>query len=492
MLEPPPPEAGSGMQRLAIALNFFFPSLAMVVLALRLYSKRTAKSLEPGTFRHPSTLLGPDDAFACAAMLVSIGLTISSHFYITVHNVGHQFPAPPEDMITGMVWTYVITVLYFPILGLIKSSILFFLLRLAGEKRNLRFVINGFNIFNMLGTIAITLTAINQCRPIRHFWDPAVEGTCINQPVFYLSQSGLNVLTDLITFAVPVFIFVRLRMARRTRIATLYVFFLGFIVTVVGIARFIIMYLLFYVDTSHIEHFTMSFCLSGIETNLAIVCACAPTLRGLARSLFPRRFPGGSGGGSGSHDPDHPDFFNDNDLKSPVTRDRDRDGGTTAAFGCYPKDMMGRSRVVSASRAAAGADAPVRLTPSEEEIVTAYNGILMTTDVVVEHDGSRSSRVEGATTTSTRSSSRTSEIPRGRRPDSMSLATDDFEGPRGRRRYSVSTFGSRRTRSRSRSGLRDDGSEESRRHPRLEEDDVGVGGWRPDGGGTPDTMGRRG
>lgn len=71
----------------------------------------------------------------------------------------------------------------------------------------------------------------------------------------------------------------------------------------------------------------------------------------------------------------------------------------------------------------------------------------------------------------------------------MSLATDDFEGPRGRRRYSVSTFGSRRTRSVS-SRPRDDDGEEARRH-RLEEDDVGVG-WRPDGGGTPDTMGRRG
>lgn len=69
MPEPPPPEAGSDMQRLAIALNFFFPALALIVLALRLYSKRTAKSLEPGTFRHPSTLLGPDDAFACAAMV---------------------------------------------------------------------------------------------------------------------------------------------------------------------------------------------------------------------------------------------------------------------------------------------------------------------------------------------------------------------------------------------------------------------------------------
>ena len=67
----------------------------------------------------------------------------------------------------------------------------------------------------------------------------------------------------------------------------------------------------------------------------------------------------------------------------------------------------------------------------------------------------------------------------------MSLATDDFEGPRGRRVYSVSTFGSRRERSMSHPR-----SMMGRESGELEEEDVGVG-WRPDGGGTPDTMGRR-
>jgi len=47
------------LQRFALFINFFFPSLALVVLALRVYGKTAHISRGPGTFRHPSTLLGP-------------------------------------------------------------------------------------------------------------------------------------------------------------------------------------------------------------------------------------------------------------------------------------------------------------------------------------------------------------------------------------------------------------------------------------------------
>jgi hypothetical protein len=49
----------SPLQQFGLAINFFFPALALIVLALRLYGKASAKSQGPGTFRHPSTLLGP-------------------------------------------------------------------------------------------------------------------------------------------------------------------------------------------------------------------------------------------------------------------------------------------------------------------------------------------------------------------------------------------------------------------------------------------------
>jgi len=57
-MDDPAVARSSPLQRFALAINFFFPALALVVLALRLYGKTNHKTKGPGTFRHPSTLLG--------------------------------------------------------------------------------------------------------------------------------------------------------------------------------------------------------------------------------------------------------------------------------------------------------------------------------------------------------------------------------------------------------------------------------------------------
>lgn len=117
--------------------------------------------------------------------------------------------------------------LYFPVLALIKSSVLFFLLRLGGQRPVVRRVICALNALNLALMVAILSVTIAECRPIAYFWDVSLRGTCINQPLFYLWQNGLNILTDLFALGVPVCIFFGMKMERRMRIVTLYVFFLG-------------------------------------------------------------------------------------------------------------------------------------------------------------------------------------------------------------------------------------------------------------------------
>lgn len=154
-------------------------------------------------------------------------------------------------------------------------------------------------------------------------------------------------------------------------------------VTLISTMRFVFMYMLFYYDTRPIRYYTMSFCLSSVETNLAIVCACAPTLRGLVRSWFPRFL----GLAPVVADADDDDVFAP-ESKSPtaastsardsVRRSRVGDG----AF-AYPKD--GRGRVLCSHAEVEG----LGITPSEEDIMRS-NGILRTTDVVVKHGDEKS------------------------------------------------------------------------------------------------------
>jgi hypothetical protein len=67
------------------------------------------------------------------------------------------------------------------------------------------------------------------CLPIASNWDPAVpKGKCINLAVFTLVMCGFTIVTDLATLAVPFWIFLELRMARKAKVALLIVFALGF------------------------------------------------------------------------------------------------------------------------------------------------------------------------------------------------------------------------------------------------------------------------
>ncbi|KAK0704877.1 hypothetical protein B0H67DRAFT_362884 [Lasiosphaeris hirsuta] len=292
----------SPLQQFAIAVNFFFPALALVVLGLRIYSKTSFKSF------------GADDAFICLAMMFSIGLTVASYFcalacreallhitdsrsVIKTNYIGIDFDdIPPHSSEPPRIWALAIQALYFPILVFVKLSVLCFLLRLGGHKPGVRYVIYGLNIFQSGLGISVFVASLLQCRPFEFYWDQSVPGgTCINQPLLYLTQSGLNFVTDVFTLALPIWIFLGLKMPRRLKVATLYVFLLGGVVTLIAVARFVFLYMLFFSPHGLSENYTMSFCLSAVETNLGIICACAPTLRGLLRAWFPRVLVTGAG-----------------------------------------------------------------------------------------------------------------------------------------------------------------------------------------------------
>jgi hypothetical protein len=133
------------------------------------------------------------------------------------------------------------------------------------------------------------------------------------------------------------------------------------------------MYLLFYSNaTECLEYYTMSFCLSAVETNLGIVCACAPTLRGLVRTWFPRAL------NAAANLNETDDTFTDAKSSSAAGA---RDSGVQSKPGFntseYEKD--GRGRVLCSHAAVGG----LGLTPSEEDIMRS-NGVLRTTDRVVD------------------------------------------------------------------------------------------------------------
>ncbi len=128
-----------------------------------------------------------------------------------------------------MIWNYAVQILYNPILALVKSSVLVFLLRIFGKKDGVRTVIIVLNTLNLMQMVAIFFAVLFQCWPIAFNWDPTVKGGhCVQQSILFTTQAALNIFTDLLILGLPLWIFVGLNIPKRTKIALLFVFLLGF------------------------------------------------------------------------------------------------------------------------------------------------------------------------------------------------------------------------------------------------------------------------
>lgn len=140
----------------------------------------------------------------------------------------HYYDVPlPIDPTQGLIWIYVVGAVYQPILTLVKQSVLVFLLRFSGIKAGVRYVVWGTVIFNTLLMVAIFITVIFQCIPIEMNWHPLVLGHCIEQFKFGVVAACMTIMTDIISVALPFYIFLGLKINKNRKIALIGVFMLG-------------------------------------------------------------------------------------------------------------------------------------------------------------------------------------------------------------------------------------------------------------------------
>jgi hypothetical protein len=66
-----------------------------------------------------------------------------------------------------------------------------------------------------------------QCFPVRRFWMPDVEGSCINQNAFYLASAVINVFGDVAVLSLPLPIIWGLQTSRSKKWSLSFLFLLG-------------------------------------------------------------------------------------------------------------------------------------------------------------------------------------------------------------------------------------------------------------------------
>ena len=142
----------------------------------------------------------------------------------------HYYNIPKSyDLTPGLKYNYAVQVLYNPILAIVKSSILLFLLRLSGQKRNVRVMIYALLALNLLLMVIVFMIVIFQCIPIAANWDLTIKHShCVKAGAFYVATTTITLFTDILVLILPFWILMGLKMARKTKIAVIGIFFLGF------------------------------------------------------------------------------------------------------------------------------------------------------------------------------------------------------------------------------------------------------------------------
>ncbi|KAL4762092.1 uncharacterized protein BDW70DRAFT_149544 [Aspergillus foveolatus] len=269
------------LQVQAIGMIFAFPAVATVAVLLRAYIRLWTRSF------------AADDWVICVAGILYWGETVTSYFVIKYNYVGyHIWDVPSDwDSTPGAKFSYATELLYNPILALIKTSILLFLLRLTGQKKAVRRTIIALLVLNAIAAVATFLITTFNCLPVASNWDPDSypDKRCINFADFVTGTASVSIFTDFLVLLMPTWIVYNLHIAKKQKIMLIGILSFGLITVLAGIIRVILL------DNfdRHIpadSTYSVLFCLSTIEVGLAFVAACAPALKPLFMRLLPKLF----------------------------------------------------------------------------------------------------------------------------------------------------------------------------------------------------------
>ncbi|KAI8966134.1 hypothetical protein F5Y11DRAFT_214288 [Daldinia sp. FL1419] len=175
--------------------------------------------------------------------------------------------------------------------SLIKMSIVTSYLRIWSSDR-FKHICYALVVLLSLFGLTLFFGGIFACIPISHSWAPPDPEShdpkyCMDLPTFMFITSTLNTIIDLIVLAIPIPLFLKLQISPKQRAALTAVFTVGVIVCIASIMRLIALRQLRYDEDPSVSGLPLGIW-SGVELNLAIICACLPTLRPVLARAFPR------------------------------------------------------------------------------------------------------------------------------------------------------------------------------------------------------------
>ncbi|KAH8669062.1 CFEM domain-containing protein [Xylariales sp. PMI_506] len=257
--------------------------------------------------------LGLDDWFIILTLLSGLPSTVMVVRGTTANGLGRDIWTIPFDNITSFgYWLYIMAVLYFLQVTLLKMSMLFFYLRIFPTPmvRKLLWCTIGFSVVFGLTFVFI---GVFQCNPISYVWtewDGEHTGTCLDFNAAIWANAGISIAVDLWMIVIPLSQLHKLNLHWKKKVGVGLMFVVGAFVTVVSIFR--LRSLVTFANSQNPTWDDLDGSLwSTLEINVGIICACMPSLRLILVRFFPILGGGSNGtrkyayGGSGNNLSNH-------------------------------------------------------------------------------------------------------------------------------------------------------------------------------------------
>lgn len=134
----------------------------------------------------------------------------------------------------------------------------------------------AIQVINLIYMIVSTCVALVPCLPLRKKWHPEIPGTCMQGDKYVLGNVTIVLITDALVLLMPSWIIWDLQMPLRRKIMTISFLSFGVVLIAVGIARMIWLYNAF---LGKAKSYSVEAAYSAIESSIAIVGACGPTVK---------------------------------------------------------------------------------------------------------------------------------------------------------------------------------------------------------------------
>ncbi|KAI9928347.1 hypothetical protein MW887_002385 [Aspergillus wentii] len=275
MILPRTDDDGIDRGQRALVVTAVLTSLAIVVVAMRLYARLGLMKI-----------MGREDGSILIALVFSIvylGLVCAEvHFGLGRHSnaISHV------DLMHQLKSLWAAIPMYNASLAFSKFSILFQYLRIF-PGRKFRFACYFMMaVVATYSTWAIVSGYVN-CVPVAKFWDKDISGHCLSFEAVWFFNASMNIVTDTALMILPMPLLSQLQLPRVQKFALMGVFAVGVVVVITSILRLSSLRVVAQSTDTSWSNVGAAYW-TAAECNVAIICACLPFLRPLISRIFPK------------------------------------------------------------------------------------------------------------------------------------------------------------------------------------------------------------